>query len=99
MVHVSAQPTSSPSEVRSYAVQRCACATMAALSSFQKHDGGWRVPAWDACKTRMLANTHVAACRYHEVSCVRQSTEQQYCSCLSHAAEGGRGEKSVVWVI
>lgn len=82
---MSAQPTSSPSEVLSYAVQRRACTTMAALSSFQKHDVPWRVPAWDACKTRLLANTHVAACRYHELSCVRPRTEQCSCSRLSHA--------------
>jgi len=62
-----------------YAVQRRACTTMAALGSFQKHDVPRRVPAWDACKTRLLANTHVAAFRYHELSCVRPSTEQ--CSC------------------
>lgn len=82
-----AQPTSSPSEVLSYAVQRRARTTMAALGSFQKHGVRRRVPAWDACKTRVLANTHVAACRHREVSCVRASTAQ--CSCsrsrLSHA--------------
>lgn len=77
---MSAQPTSSPSEVLSDAVQRRARTEMAALGSFQKQGVRRRVPAWDACKTRVLANTHVAACRHREVSWVRASTAQ--CSCV-----------------
>jgi hypothetical protein len=66
-----AQPAFSPSEVLSYVVQRRACTTMAALSSFQKHDVPWlflhgmrvRRGYWRARMWRRVQ-------RYHELSCV-----------------------------
>jgi hypothetical protein len=95
----STQPSSSPSEVLSYVVQRRACTTMAALSSFQKHDVPWRVPAWDACETRLLANTHVAASTEISRAVVCDYGAPPSSARAFHMRWAGHGEKSVVWVV
>jgi hypothetical protein len=68
MVRVCADAFSA-SEVLSYVVQRRACTTMAALSSFQKHEVPWvflhgmrvRRGCW-----RAIHVARVYTCRYHE---------------------------------